>query len=138
MKLQASIRTELAFVAAGLAVADALICLVAALLRCFDYTVALGAVWGSVFAWFSIYLLARHVQKVADCTDEAAQKQAQQRMRVSYFGRMMLMVFAVVFGIVVPFFNYIAALIPFLVPKPVLMLRRAIIARAEKRKGENS
>lgn len=134
-KLDASIRTELIFVAAGLAVADALICLVFALFGGFDYTVPLGALWGSAFAWLSMFLLALRVQKAADATDPDAQKLAQLKIRSSYLGRMMLMVFAIIVGIVVPFFNYIAALIPFLIPKPVLMLRRRVVTKRDKSEG---
>lgn len=136
MKLTKSIRTELTFVAAGLLVCDAALCAIFAVLHCFDYTVALGALWGSAFAWLSIFLLALRVQKVADCTDDTARAVAQKRLRSSYFARMMLMVFAVVIGIVVPFFHYIAVLVPFLVPQPVLMLRRAIVTRREKQQKE--
>ena len=101
MKLNNAIRRELVFVAAGLAVGDALICAVFALLHKFDYTVPLGAVWGSAFAFLNVYLLALRVQKVAD-SEDADKKIAQNRLRSSYFGRMMLMVFAIVVGVIVP------------------------------------
>ena len=131
MKLNNAIRRELVFVAAGLAVGDALICAVFALLHKFDYTVPLGAVWGSAFAFLNVYLLALRVQKVAD-SEDADKKIAQNRLRSSYFGRMMLMVFAIVVGVIVPWFHYISALIPFLIPQPVMMLRRAIVTAREK------
>ena len=99
MKLNNAIRRELVFVAAGLAVGDALICAVFALLNKFDYTVPLGALWGSVFAWLSIFLLALRVQKVADSEGEE-KALAQKRLRSSYFARMLLMVAAVVVGVV--------------------------------------
>lgn len=137
MKLNNAIRRELVFVAAGLAVGDALICAVFALLHKFDYTVPLGAVWGSAFAFLNIYLLALRVQKVAD-SEDADKKIAQNRLRSSYFGRMMLMVFAIVVGVIVPWFHYISALIPFLIPQPVMMLRRAIVTAREKRGADNS
>lgn len=137
MKLNNAIRRELVFVAAGLAVGDALICAVFALLHKFDYTVPLGAVWGSAFAFLNVYLLALRVQKVAD-SEDADKKIAQNRLRSSYFGRMMLMVFAIVVGVIVPWFHYISALIPFLIPQPVMMLRRAIVAAREKRGADNS
>ena len=137
MKLNNAIRRELVFVAAGLAVGDALICAVFALLHKFDYTVPLGAVWGSAFAFLNVYLLARRVQKVAD-SEDADKKIAQNRLRSSYFGRMMLMVFAIVVGVFVPWFHYISALIPFLIPQPVMMLRRAIVTAREKRGADNS
>ena len=136
MKLNNAIRRELV-VAAGLAVGDALICAVFALLHKFDYTVPLGAVWGSAFAFLNVYLLALRVQKVAD-SEDADKKIAQNRLRSSYFGRMMLMVFAIVVGVIVPWFHYISALIPFLIPQPVMMLRRAIVTAREKRGADNS
>lgn len=137
MKLNNAIRRELVFVAAGLAVGDALICAVFALLHKFDYTVPLGAVWGSAFAFLNVYLLALRVQKVAD-SEDADKKIVQNRLRSSYFGRMMLMVFAIVVGVIVPWFHYISALIPFLIPQPVMMLRRAIVTAREKRGADNS
>ncbi len=137
MKLNNAIRRELVFVAAGLAVGDALICAVFALLHKFDYTVPLGAVWGSAFAFLNVYLLALRVQKVVD-SEDADKKIAQNRLRSSYFGRMMLMVFAIVVGVIVPWFHYISALIPFLIPQPVMMLRRAIVTAREKRGADNS
>ena len=84
MKLEPSIRTELRFVAGGLLIGDALICAVFALLNKFDYTVPLGALWGSVFAWLSIFLLALRVQKVADSEGEE-KALAQKRLRSSYW-----------------------------------------------------
>ena len=135
MKLNNAIRRELVFVAAGLAVGDALICAVFALLHKFDYTVPLGAVWGSAFAFLNVYLLALRVQKVAD-SEDADKKIAQNRLRSSYFGRMMLMVFAIVVGVIVPWFHYISALIPFLIPQPVMMLRRAVTAKHASQKQQ--
>lgn len=137
MKLNKAIRRELTFVAAGLAAGDVLICAVFALLQKFDYTVPLGAVWGSAFALLNVYLLGLRVQRVAD-SEDADKKIAQNRLRSSYFGRMMLMVFAIVVGVIVPFFNYISTLIPFLIPQPVMMLRRAIVTAREKRGGNHS
>ena len=136
MKLDRSIRKELAFVAAGLIAGDVVICVVFALLHKFDYTVPLGALWGSVFAFLSIFLLALRVQKVAESTEEE-KKLAQKQLRTSYFGRIMLMVFAIVVGVIAPFFNYISTLVPFLLPQPVLMLRRSIVTARAKRSGGN-
>ena len=47
----------------------------------------------------------------------------------------MLMVFAIVVGVIAPFFNYISTLVPFLLPQPVLMLRRSIVTARAKRSG---
>lgn len=137
MKLDKSIRTELAFVAAGLAVGDVLVCVVFALLHAFDYTVALGALWGSLFAWLSIFMLAIYVQKAADAS-EAEKAIAQNRLRASYSLRMLLMAAAIVASVVIPFLNYIAALIPFLIPQPVLMLRRRAVRSKNRRMAQEA
>ena len=136
-KLSKDIRHELLYVAVGLLVSCGLICGVFALLGRFSYTVPLGALWGSVFAWLSIFLLALRVQKVADSEGEE-KALAQKRLRSSYFARMLLMVAAIVVGVVAPCFHYVAALVPFLVPQPVLMLRRSIVTARAKRAAKQS
>lgn len=137
MKLDKSIRTELAFVVGGLVVGDVLICVVFALLHAFDYTVALGALWGSLFAWLSIFLLAVYVQKAADASEEE-KPIAQNRLRATYSLRMFLMAAAIVASVVIPFLNYIAALIPFLIPQPVLMLRRRVVRKKGQRAAQEA
>lgn len=137
MKLEQSVRTELRYVAAGLAVADVVLCALFAALQKLDYTVPLGALWGSVFAFFNMYLLARRVQKLAGAPDEQTQQAAKKQLSASYFGRIMLMAFAIVVGVIVPVFHYVAVLIPFLIPQPVMMLRRALTTRRTNgHKGE--
>ena len=135
MKLNQSIVKELRYVAASLGVFAGVICAVFAALHRLDYTVILGALWGSVFAFLNVWLLARRVQQVSDSTGEE-QKLAQNKLRTSYMGRMMLMAFAIVVGIIAPFFHYIAVLLPFLVPQPVMMLRRAITGKREAREQQ--
>ena len=135
MKLEKSMRAELGYIAVGLAICDALVCGVFAVLGKFDYTVVLGALWGSVFAFLGMYLLARRVQKLSDMENGQAQQTAKGQLTASYYGRIMLMVFAIVVGVIAPFFNYISTLVPFLLPQPVLMLRRSIVTARAKRSG---
>ena len=106
----------------------------------FSYTVPLGALWGSVFAFLNLFLLARRVQRLADGTEEE-QALARQKLKSSYLGRIMLMAFAIIVGILVPWFHYIAVVVPFLVPQPVMLIRRSIVSARAKRsnseKGES-
>ena len=139
--LSKDVRAELRYVLIGEIVCSALICVVFALLHRLDYTVPLGAVWGSFFALLNLYLLARRVQRISDA-GEADQASAQKQLKASYLGRIMIMAFAIVVGVIVPWFHYIAALVPFLVPQPVMLLRRAMLsARARRddtdKKGES-
>lgn len=64
--LSKDVRAELRYVLIGEIVCSALICVVFALLHRLDYTVPLGAVWGSFFALLNLYLLARRVQRISD------------------------------------------------------------------------
>ena len=68
---------------------------------------------------------------------EAEKELAQKRLRSSYFIRMLILVAAVVAGIALPFLNYIAALVPFLVPQPVMMLRKAIVSRRAQKEADH-
>ena len=80
--LSKDVRAELRYVLIGEIVCSALICVVFALLHRLDYTVPLGAVWGSFFALLNLYLLARRVQRISDSGEAdkaAAQKQLKAR-----------------------------------------------------------
>ena len=139
--LSKDVRAELRYVLLGEVVCIALVCVVFALLHRFSYTVPLGALWGSVFALLNLYLLARRVQRISDA-GEADQASAQKQLKASYLGRIMIMAFAIVVGVIVPWFHYIAVLVAFLVPQPVMLLRRAMLsARARRddtdKKGES-
>lgn len=131
-KLNRDIQHELLYVAIGLLVCDVLICLVFALLHRFRYTVPLGALWGSLFSFFNLYLLAVRVQRIAD-SDEQDKATAQKQLKASYMGRLMVLAFAVITGVLIPWFHYIAVLVPFLVPQPVMMIRRAMLSARAKR-----
>ena len=69
--------------------------------------------WGSFFALLNLYLLARRVQRISD-SGEADKAAAQKQLKASYLGRIMIMAFAVVTGVLIPWFHYIAVLVPFL------------------------
>ena len=129
-QLNKDVRGELLYVLVGELVCDGLLCLAFALLHYFNYTVLLGALWGTAFAMLNLYLLARRVQRIADA-GEADKASAQKQLKASYLGRIMLMALAIVAGVLVPWFHYIAVLVPFLVPQPVMMIRRAAVSKKQ-------
>ena len=119
--LSKDVRAELRYVLIGEIVCSALICV--------------------VFALLNLYLLARRVQRISD-SGEADKAAAQKQLKASYLGRIMIMAFAVVTGVLIPWFHYIAVLVPFLAPQPIMMIRRAVrSARARRddteKKGES-
>ena len=66
MKIQKAVLTETKHIAVGVAIGDAVMCIVFALLKKFDYTVPLGALLGSVFAVGCFFLLGLSVQKAME------------------------------------------------------------------------
>ena len=74
MKLNNAIRRELVFVAAGLAVGDALICAVFALLHKFDYTVPLGNLLGGGIGVLNFFLMGLGVQSAVGLDEKAARE----------------------------------------------------------------
>lgn len=130
--LSKDMRNELRYVLLGELVCGGAVCAVFALLHRFRYTVPLGYVWGSVFAMLNLYLLARRVQRIAE-SGEADKAAAQKQLKASYLERIMIMALAIVLGVIVPWFHYIAVLIPFLVPQPVMLLRKTILSAREKK-----
>lgn len=135
MNIQRSVLREVRMVAVGVLICDVLMCAVFAALHALDWKVVLGALLGSVLAVGNIWLLAAKVQKIADA-DEETKKQAQKLLKTSYTVRTMGMVLGITLGLILQF-NYIALLVPLLLPKPIMLLRQAILKRREQQgKGE--
>lgn len=126
MKIQKTILRETAKLACGLLVADALMCGVYALLGHFDYTVPLGALWGTLGAVLNFLLLGVTMQKATE--RESGQKKTVQ---LSYSLRMLMMAAFCIAGILLPFFQTFAVIIPFLLATPIILLLQAI----EKKKA---
>lgn len=139
--LSKDVRAELRYVLIGEIVCSALICVVFALLHRLDYTVPLGAVWGSFFAL--LQSLSARPPGAADLRfrrgrqgrrAEAAQGVLSRphhdhgvrgRHRRAH-----------------PMVPLYAVLVPFLAPQPIMMIRRAVrSARARRddteKKGES-
>ena len=138
MKLNREIRRELYYVGAGLLIGTGLICLVYALLGRFDYTVVLGALLGSAVALLNLAMLGGAVQGLGDYKEQE-KAAAQKKLQASYSLRMLLMALTVVLGFALPCFDGIAALVPFLLPQPILFVRKTLLSRpkaAQPKEGE--
>ena len=127
MKISKTILRETAKLAVGLLIADALMCAVFVLLGYFDYTVVLGALWGTLGAVLNFFLLGVTVQKAAD--RESGQKKAVQ---ASYSLRMLMLAAFGVVGILLPWFQTYAVIIPLVLTTPIMLLLQAIENRRQK------
>jgi len=143
IKLQETVKRETLRVAAGTAVLTVLMVAVFLLLGFFDWSVLLGAVYGCFFAALNFFLMALSVQKAAESMngvqlppeeetaegEEAAEKplspqaqDAKKKMQLSYHLRMLMLIAAAGIGVAAPCFHPVAALVPLLFPRLVIMV----------------
>ena len=86
-----------------------------------DYTVLLGNILGFLAAVINFLLLGITVQNAV----LKEEKDAKYLMKLSQTGRLFLMFIIALIGYLVPFFNILAVIIPFLFPRIAIALRPA-------------
>lgn len=114
MKLQPAVKKETAHIAAGTAAGVAVMLAVFALLGRMDWGVAVSGALGGALAVANFLLLGVTVQRIANQDDEG---RGRKMMQFSYNMRMLLMVLWLILAVAVPFFNWVAAMIPLLLPR---------------------
>lgn len=124
--LEASLKKEVIRMCAGISVMSVLMLLVFALFGRFDTPVLYGAILGTGITVLNYFLLALSVSYIANATPE----KAKLFMHISYFLRIILIAAAVACAIRLPFFNYIAAVLP-------LIFERLVIIIMHSRDGKN-
>lgn len=157
MKVEPAVRNETKKIAAGTGILTLVMLLVFTVLGKMHIGVVLGALLGSLAAIGNFFLLGLSCQKVAnsmqgvempplpdeneegDDADEAAKtenaavvpeiRQAKQHMHLSYIGRMVLLMGVAIVGLTVPLFNPIAAVVPLLFPRLVILFRGVFAPR---------
>ena len=143
MKIQPATRQETLRMAIGVAILTVLMVGIFLIIGMFDVTVLAGAAFGGAFAVLNFFLMALSVQKAAEMmsgvhlppeevgengevieqplSPEAAK--ARQKMQLSYTGRMLLTVVFAIIALLVPAIHPVAALIPLLFPRIVIMIQ---------------
>lgn len=87
----------------------------------FDYTVVTGALLGGAGAVLNFFLMSLTVKKSA-----GRGVQGKNRMILSYFLRMLLMVGVMVVGIICPYFHWLAVMLPYLMPTLTIYAMRVL------------
>ena len=122
MKIAPAVKKETGHIALGTAVGVAVMLVVFAVLGYFSAGVAVSGILGGALAVGNFFLLGLTVQKMADGQPE---DRARKRMQFSYNMRMLLMVVWLIVALAVPFFNWVAALVPLLMPRLTIGVMQA-------------
>ena len=119
MKLSPAVKQETLHIAEGTAVGVVRMLAVFALLHKLSRWVVFSGVLGGILAVLNFFLLGLTVQKVAQGEDE---ERGRKWMQFSYNVRMLLLVVWLIVAISVPALNWVAALIPLLMPRVTIAL----------------
>ncbi|MBQ7822373.1 MAG: ATP synthase subunit I [Clostridia bacterium] len=110
--------TNILKVSLGISLLSAAITAIVAFTPYFDYTVATGALLGTLGAALNFTFLGFVVSKAV----EKDEKNAQHYVQASYTARLLFMAAVIIIGIKLPYFNGYMTIVPFLLIRPVVMI----------------
>ena len=119
MKIDKTVIKETKYIASFVVIFSVLMQAVFLIIGKWDYTVLLGNLWGAAVAVGNFFVMGLYVQK-AVTQDE---KEARQTVKASQSLRFAGIFVIVVIGILIPFLNSIAVVIPLIFPRIAIMLR---------------
>ena len=119
MKIDKTVIKETKYIASFVVIFSVLMQAVFLIIGKWDYTVLLGNLWGAAVAVGNFFVMGIFVQK-AVTQDE---KDARQTVKASQSLRFAGIFVIVVIGILIPFLNSIAVVIPLIFPRIAIMLR---------------
>ncbi len=139
MKLQPAVKQETRKIALGVAALSAVMLLVFLAIGRFDLSVLLGALLGAAAATGNFFLMAISVQQVAEeraaspAEEDSAQadKAVRRKMQLSYTWRMLLLGGVAVLALLLPCFQPVATVLPFLFPRAVIALEGLMMKKKE-------
>lgn len=131
-KLDKTVVKEGCFIALGVLVLSVIMEAVFIIIKRWDYTVLLGNLLGGSIAVLNFFLMGITVQNAIGKTE----KEIRNRVRSSHIMRMFLISIGLIIGIVLPCFNSIAAILPYLFPRIAISLRPLFFRSEGKSKVE--
>jgi F0F1-type ATP synthase assembly protein I len=114
MKIAPAVKKETGHIALGTAIGVVLILIGFFVVKQFNSGVLVSAIIGGVVAVLNFFILGLTVQKIANGESE---ERGRKWMQFSYNMRMLVMVIWLIVALAVPFFNWVAALLPLLMPR---------------------
>lgn len=129
MKLDPVVKKENLYMLIGSVICTAVVQLVFLIAGKYDYTVALGGLWGLFITVLNFFIMTVAIQRAVELSDEQT---AKMKIQASYTKRMLLMVALMVVGVVVPQINWIPVLISVFYPRIVITVRGGIASLKNK------
>ena len=122
MKIDKTVLKETKYIASFVLVLSVLMQAVFLIIAKWHYTVLLGNVWGAAAAVANFLGMGIGVQKAVTQEEKEARQTLKTSQTLRFFA---LFVFGLI-GVLVPFFNSVAALLPLLFPRIAIALRPVI------------
>lgn len=122
MKIDKVVLKETKYIATFAAIFSVLMQAVFLIIGKWDYTVLLGNLWGAAVAVGNFFVMGLYVQKAVS----QEEKEAKQTIKASQSMRFAAMVLLTGIGVVIPFFNWIAVVVPLVFPSVAIYLRPII------------
>lgn len=132
VKVDAAVRKETIRIAIGTVALCALMQLVFLVLNRWDVNVLYGTILGCVASVANFFFMGMTIQKAVLLEKEAA----AVKIRASLTLRMLMMVAVAIIGGVIPVFNLLAVIIPFLFPRIIIVFCQIIDKRANTSSSE--
>ena len=119
VKIDKVVLKETKYIATFVAIFSVLMQAVFLIIGKWDYTVLLGNLWGAAVAVGNFFVMGLYVQKAVS----QEEKEAKQTIKASQSMRFAAMVLLTGIGVVIPFFNWIAVVVPLVFPSVAIYLR---------------
>lgn len=130
IKIEPAVKLETKHIAIGEVSMTLIMLIVFLCLGKFDYTVVLGSLLGGGYAVLNFFLMAMSVQR---SVHKETPEQAKLVVQNSYTKRLLVLVVVVIIGIKVPYFHWVAVVLPQFFPRITIFIKTLPIFQ---RKGE--
>ena len=118
-KIDATVLKETKYIAAWVTILSVLMQAVFLIIGKWHYSVLLGNLWGALFAVLNFFLMGITVQKAV----LKEEKEARSMIKVSQLYRNFMILLMAIVGVVLPYFNTIAVIVPIFFPRIAIAFR---------------
>lgn len=118
-KIDATVLKETKYIAAWVTILSVLMQAVFLIIGKWHYSVLLGNLWGALFTVLNFFLMGLTVQRAV----QKEEKEAKSMIKVSQLYRNFMILLMAIVGVVLPYFNTIAVIVPIFFPRIAIAFR---------------